>query len=242
MPDLLNGSFQRYGAEVGLPRLIDLLERLRLPATGVMSGLAVQTHPELVQRFAHGAVQREVCPHSWTQDQKVYDMSRDEFRADVERCTEIITKVTGHRPCGWISPSGLFAPYTPEVLVELGYRYHGDWAHTDSYTIATLPTGRLVQMSIPWEVNDTSQYARNYHAPGGYFELFKRSFDVLYREGGGVLGAVAQATTFARPFGVSALEEVIEYARSHEDVWFTTREAIADWALQPDDNLSIEDR
>jgi peptidoglycan/xylan/chitin deacetylase (PgdA/CDA1 family) len=234
MPDLLNDSLQRYGAEAGMPRLTSMLDRLGLPATGVMSGLAVERYPRVVTDFAYGAVAREICAHSWTQDMRVCDQSRDELQQNVERCAKVIESTTGRRPVGWVSPAGLSNPDTPEVLVDAGFLYHGDWAHTDSYDVTSVANGRIVQMSVPWEVNDASQYARSYHPPSAYVELFKRSFDVLYREGGGVLGAVAHAMIYGRPFGVSALEEVIEYARGHEGVAFTTRAAIAEWALRRD--------
>lgn len=230
--DLLTESMQRYGPEVGMWRLIELLDRHGLPAMGVFSGVAVERYPEVAQAFVNGAPGREICAHSWGQDVRSYRLSREEMRANVRRCVEVIQKTTGERPYGWVSPGGQFLEETAEILAEEGFLYHGDYADTDSARVMEVAGRQLVAMSVPWEVNDYSQYAITYHPPSAFVEIFKRSFDVLYQEGGQVLGAVAHAAIYGRAFGVSAYEEVISYARGHRDVWFTNRRDIARWVLE----------
>lgn len=229
--DVLTESMQAYGGRVGMWRLIDLLNRHQVPAMGVFSGVAVERYPEIAQAFMEGAEGREICAHSWGQDVRSYRLPRDEMRANVRRCIDIMEKVVGERPYGYVSPGGQFLEETVEILAEEGFLYHGDYADTDSARIMDVVGRQLVAMSVPWEVNDYSQYSLTYHPPSAFVEIFKRSFDVLYQEGGQVLGAVAHAAIYGRAFGVSAYDEVIRYAKSHPDVWFTNRRDIARWVL-----------
>jgi hypothetical protein len=88
----------------------------------------------------------------------------------------------------------------------------------------------MVGMSVPFHVNDV-MYVRQRVPPSHYVEMFCRSFDVLYAEGGQVIGAVAHATIYGHPFGAWAYDQVIRYAKGFSQVWFATRREIAQWYL-----------
>lgn len=226
--DLLVESFESYGALVGMWRIIDLLDRHGVTGTGVFSGVAVERYPDIARAFATGEIKREICLHSWGQDVRSYRMSREELRKTVRRCVEVVEKTTGVRPVGWVSPGASFLDETIEVLAEEGFLYQGDYAHSDSGDVVDVKGTKLVRMSVPWDVNDFLWYALHNQPPSALVEAFERSFDVLYREGGQILPVAIHASMFGRPLGVWALEQCILYAKSHADVWFATRRAIAE--------------
>ena len=89
----------------------------------------------------------------------------------------------------------------------------------------------MVGMAVPFHTNDT-MYVRGWVPPSHYVEIFSRAFDVLYEEGGQIVGAVAHTTIYGHPFGIWAYDQVIKYAKGFPDVWFTTRKEIAQWYLQ----------
>jgi allantoinase len=230
-PDLLTASLQRYG-EVGFGRITELLDRYGVVATGAVSGLACTRFPDAVRAFAKGPIAREICAHSWAQNIRSFRLSESEMRENVRRSIEAIKAATGVAPVGWVSPGGQRSIDTLRILMDEGFSYHTDTADTDSaYIIEDEQSRRLVAMSIPWEVNDASMFVQTHHAPSAYIELFRRGFEVLYREGGALIGAVAHSMTFGRPFGVSAYEDVIKFIQSYPDVWITTRREIAEWCL-----------
>ena len=234
VPDLLTDSFKAYAGEVGIWRLIDLIDRYDVPAMGVFSGKAAEDYPDAAKAFREGHDRREVAAHSWAQDVYSFALDRDAMVQNVERTADAIEAAAGERPVGWVSPGGQFLPETVEILVESGFIYHGDYAHSDTADVIRVGDGKLVRMSVPWEVNDYWTWALTFQPPSVFVELFKRCFDVLYREGGQIVGAVAHAGLYGHPFGVSAYEEVIQYAKSFPDVWFTTRRDIARWVLEQD--------
>lgn len=228
--DLLLKSWDEY-AELGMWRLVELLNKHNVTALGVCNGLAVERYPDVVKAFKQGGGGREICAHSWAQDVESFKLDRELMRANVRRCTDIITKVAGERPVGWVSPGGQHNEHTAAVLAEEGFIWHGDYANTDSAFIIEANDRKIVGMSLPWDVNDL-MYVTARIPPSHYVEMFCRSFDVLYEEGGQVLGAVAHTVTYGRPHGIWAYEQVIKYAKSFPKVWFATRREIAEWCLQ----------
>jgi peptidoglycan/xylan/chitin deacetylase (PgdA/CDA1 family) len=222
---------EQYGAEVGLWRLLGLLDKHEISAVCPISGLAAERYPELVKAYVNGTAPREICCHGWGQDVRSYRMDREEFRAVVQKVAGAVENATGTRPVGWISPGASFIAQTVEVLAEEGFLYHGDYANDDSGSVAEIGGRRIVRMPVPWDVNDYFWYAANFSPPSAFVEAFQASFDVLYNEGGQVLGAVTHAMIFGRPLGVWALERCIEYAKRFPDVWFATRQQVAECIL-----------
>lgn len=231
VPDLLLKSWDEYG-EVGFWRLVDLLDKHNIPATGVFSGLAVERFPDMMKAFTKGGGGREICAHSWAQDIRPYNQDREQLRANIRKCVDVIKKVTGERPVGWISPGGQCGENMLPVLAEEGFIWHADYSTSDAPFIREAGGGKkLVGMTVPWDVNDVI-YIRGQVPPSHYVEMFCRSFDVLYEEGGQIIGAAAHGTIYGRPFGIWAYDQVIRYAKSFPKVWFATRRQIAEWYLQ----------
>jgi peptidoglycan/xylan/chitin deacetylase (PgdA/CDA1 family) len=226
--DLLFNSWQQY-SEVGMWRLTQLLDDHAVSATAVCNGIAIERYPEVMRKFLGGSGQREICAHSYAQDIKTYTLNSAEMRSNVKRCVQIISDFAGTPPVGWVSPGGQFRADTAAILAEEGFLYHGDYAHGDvPFTIDLGNSRRMVGMSVPWDANDVMHNSTG-ASPSQYVEIFCRSFDVLYREGGQILGAVAHAGTYGRPFGIWAYDQVIQYVKRFPDVWFATRKEIAQW-------------
>src|SRR4051794_25869544 len=53
-----------YGAKVAVPLLLDLLDRLQVPATFFVPGRVAERHPERVRQIV--AAGHELAPHGWT--------------------------------------------------------------------------------------------------------------------------------------------------------------------------------
>jgi peptidoglycan/xylan/chitin deacetylase (PgdA/CDA1 family) len=230
--DLLAESIELYGAEVGLWRLLGLLDRHEVTGVCPIAGVAAEKYPELVKAYVSGGpVEREICCHGWGQDVRSYRLDREEFRGVVRKVADTVEKATGTRPVGWISPGASFIAQTVEVLAEEGFLYHGDYADSDSGAVVEIAGKKIVRMPVPWDVNDYFWYAANFSPPSAFVEAFRASFDVLYHEGGQTLGIVTHAMIFGRPLGVWALDQCIQYAKQFPNVWFATRQQVAECIL-----------
>jgi peptidoglycan/xylan/chitin deacetylase (PgdA/CDA1 family) len=232
-PDWAAVSAQEYGPRTGIRRLIGVVEDHGLRACVHLSGLVAERWPELVAGLARAG--HELVGHGWSQDRPMAGLDRDEDRAVVRRCAEIIEAVGGQRPVGWSSHGSRRGDHTVRSLLEEGYRYTRDFRDTDiPYVVAELGERRLLAMTRTDEINDLFVVARHGQPPSVFVEYFKRAFDQLYAEGERepkVLTCVVHATIFGRPWGASALAECLAYARGFERVWHATGREVAEHYL-----------
>lgn len=113
-----NPAFERQMAAI-----LALLDELGTSATFFLLGITAERHPDVVREIA--ARGHELACHGYAHA-PVNSQSRDEFRADVERCATLIESITGRRPTGFRAPAFSIDSTTPwayEVLAELGF----DW-------------------------------------------------------------------------------------------------------------------
>jgi polysaccharide deacetylase family protein (PEP-CTERM system associated) len=101
--------------------LLDLLDELDARATFFLLGMTVANHRDLAAEIARRG--HEPACHGYAHA-RVYDQSRDEFRADLERAVDVIEDTTGHRPVAYRAPAFSINRRTPwayDVLAELGF-------------------------------------------------------------------------------------------------------------------------
>ena len=92
-------------------------------------------------------------------------------------------------------------------------------------------------VSVPYtsEVNDFTVFMRQGLAVDDAFKVFKEQFDWLYRESeksGRFMNIGLHPHVIGQPFRIRALRDFVAYATQFDDIWFATREEIAEWYLQ----------
>jgi polysaccharide deacetylase family protein (PEP-CTERM system associated) len=103
--------------------LLDLLDDLEATATFFLLGITVANHGDLAKEIVRRG--HEPASHGFAH-KRVYEQTRDEFRADVERATQVIADATGRRPIAYRAPAFSITRRTPwayDVLLECGFRY-----------------------------------------------------------------------------------------------------------------------
>ncbi|MGD9918955.1 MAG: allantoinase PuuE [Paenirhodobacter sp.] len=225
-------SIYEYGARAGFWRLHRLFTALGLPITIYGVATALARSPE--QLAAMKTAGWEIASHGykWVEHK---DMPEAEERRQIAEAIRIHTEVVGERPRGWYT--GRCSENTVRLTAEEG---GFDWI-SDTYDDDLpywLEVGDRDQLVIPYtlEANDM----RFATSPGWidgemFFQYLKDSFDTLYAE-----GAEGRAKMFSiglhnrligRPGKLAGLKRFLDYARSHDGVWFATRgEIAAHWA------------
>ena len=92
----------------------------------------------------------------------------------------------------------------------------------------------MVSVSYTSEVNDFSFLRQGLGAESG-LEMFKEQFDWLYEESataGRFMNIGIHPHVIGQPYRVRAIRDFIRYAKTFDDVWFATREEIAEWYLE----------
>ncbi|MFD2740578.1 allantoinase PuuE [Sulfitobacter aestuarii] len=224
-------SIYEYGARAGFWRLHRLLKDLPITVYGVATALARSP----VQVRAMQDAGWEMASHGlkWIEYK---DADPESEAADMAEAIRLHTEVTGKPPRGWYT--GRCSDNTVRLAAETGqFAYVAD-TYADDLPY-WMEFGERDQLIVPYtlDANDM-RFAtpQGFNSGTQFFEYLKDSFTALYREGEEgqpkMLSIGLHCRLMGRPGRVEALRNFIEFAQSHADVWFATREQIADhWAV-----------
>ena len=223
-------TIYEYGARAGFWRLYRLLTGLPVTVYGVATALA--RAPEQVAAMKQA--DWEIASHGlkWIEYK---DFSEADERAHLNEAIRLHAEVTGARPRGWYL--GRASMNTVRLAAEEGgFAYIAD-SYADDLPY-WMRFGRRDQLIVPYtlDVNDMRFATPQGFNSGDQFEAYiKDSFDVLYAEGQAgapkMLSIGLHCRLAGRPGRAAALRRAIGHMKSHDGVWFATREQIADhWA------------
>ena len=223
-------SIYEYGARAGFWRLHRLLGHLPVTVYGVATALARAPEQVAAMRSAGW----EIASHGlkWIEYK---DTPEDLEAAHMREAIALHTAVVGTRPRGWYT--GRCSMNTVRLAAEEGgFAYVAD-SYADDLPY-WMRFGHRDQLIVPYtlDCNDMRFATPQGFNSGDQFEAYlKDSFDVLYAEGQAgapkMLSIGLHCRLVGRPGRVAALKRAIAYMESHADVWFATREEIADhWA------------
>ena len=225
-------SWGQYGNRVGVPRIIDLLDRYGIKASFYVPAVAALLYPDEQKRLV--AEGHEIGIHGWIHELNSvlpYEAERDlMFRA-----TDTLEKITGVRPVGLRTPSWDFSPNTLRIETELGLLYDSSlMADEDCYDLVMdgKSTG-IVEVPVEWVRDDAVYFMMNrfqslrpYTPPKDVLEIFLREFDAAY-QAGGLFQLTMHPHIITPRSRIWILEEIIRHAQAKGDVWFATPAEVA---------------
>ena len=218
-----------YGARAGFWRLHRLFTALDIPITiyGVASALA--RGPAQVEAMREAGW--EIASHGlkWIEYK---DFSIEDERAHLSEAIQLHTEVTGERPLGWYT--GRCSMQTADLVAEAGgFLYCAD-SYADELPFWRRAANGNEQLIVPYtlDANDMRFASpQGFNCGDQFFSYLKESFDVLYAEGEAgaakMMSVGLHCRLVGRPGRFQALKRFLDYARSHDDVWFARRVDIA---------------
>jgi len=229
-PDPLNYGWRDYGPRVGIWRMMDLLDKHRMRASVLLNSDVCDRYPQIM---------REGSKRGWAwlahgKNNSIFEanMSSDEERAYLTNVIETIKKATSAQPRGWLGPALTETFNTPEILAELGLTYLLDWCSDDQPFPLNVKAGRMISVPYSIEMNDVSLFVGKSLSGQDFAQMVMDQFDVLYEEGARsarVMCLALHPFIVNQPFRHKYLDKALEYIASHEGVWLTTSDEIADW-------------
>ena len=227
-----------FGAIVGLPRVLEVLDRHGVPATFFIPATAAivdpQMIPEIVKRGRH-----EIGAMGWSDENPLaVDNDAEEERL-LMKAVEHLTKTSGVKPIGARGPSSVASLHTHGILERNGFLYDSTLAAMDEpYEI--LLNGRpsrLIELPISRILDDQPALSAPRFGPATLpspelvFETFRDDFDAAYREGTMFLLTLHPHLVGMRS-RIGYLDELIAYIKSKPNVWFATGGQIASYLKQ----------
>ncbi len=117
-----------FAGEVGIPRLLTLFERLGLRTTWFIPGHSIETFPDQVAQVV--AAGHEVGAHGYSHENPIA-MSPTQEEEVLARCVDLIGKVSGQAPRGYVAPWWEMSEHTVELLLRYGFRYDNSQGYHD---------------------------------------------------------------------------------------------------------------
>jgi allantoinase len=222
-----NESNYQYGIKRGAPRVMDLLERRGLTATFTAAALSLERAPELTARIVAGG--HEVCSHGWRWIHQ-FHMDEAKEREFIAKAVASIERTTGTRPSGWLSRY-LLTENTRRLLIEAGFQYHMDDYSDDQPFWDTVDGKPILIMPYTVDSNDMKMWTAPAYTPEQWYRYAVDTFDQLYREGADeprMMSLGLHLRIIGRPARFIWFERFVDHVLSKDDVWITTRRAIAD--------------
>ncbi|WP_413798184.1 polysaccharide deacetylase family protein [Streptomyces iranensis] len=225
-----------YGARVGVPRILKLLERFNAPSSFFVPAVSALLHEGEVKSYVDAG--HEVALHGWIHERNT-QLPPEAERDLAFRAMETLENLAGTRPVGIRTPSWDFSPHTLEITRELGLTYDSSlMADDDCYEIVAdgEPTG-IVELPPEWIRDDLAYFTmdrftslRPYTPPRGVLTIWRDEFEAAYADGG-----IFQLTMHPHCIGhrsrIAVLAELLDHIASYEGVWFATHAQVVDHVL-----------
>jgi peptidoglycan/xylan/chitin deacetylase (PgdA/CDA1 family) len=225
-------SLLRYDTEIGVPRLVDLLNRHKLPGTFFVPGWVIERYPAAVETILKGG--HELGHHGYLHHNPV-DLSAAEEEDAIGRGIEAVVKASGKRPRGYRAPSWGVSRNTIRFLIKEGFEYESSLFGDDIPYLLTYGGNRtLVEIPTAHGLDDWPHYMnwRDFDymlpvsSPARAHEVFRAEFDAAWTHGG-LWVCVWHPPVSGRLARAMAIEDLIAHMRSRGHVWFATLEDIS---------------
>jgi putative urate catabolism protein len=220
-------SFYEFGSRVGVWRLFNLFKEYEIPVTIFAVAMALQRN----QNVAEAALKNnfELCSHGlrWIDYQYIPEEIEKEH---LYVAIKIHTEITGERPLGWYT--GRTSPNTRRLIAEEGgFLYDADDYSDELPFWSNIEENPHLVVPYSLDANDMRFAApQGFNAGDQFFNYLKDSFDTLYQEGETnpkMMSVGLHCRIVGRPGRFQALKKFVEYAQSHNKVWFCRRIDIA---------------
>ncbi|MSO53886.1 MAG: polysaccharide deacetylase [Rhodospirillales bacterium] len=123
--DISRGMFS---GEVGSPRLLKLFDQFGIKTTWFIPGHSIDTFPEQMQMVAKAG--HEIGAHGYSHENPI-SMTKEQEEYVLKACVELITKLSGKKPRGYVAPWWEFSPNTIDLLLKYGFKYDHSLMHHD---------------------------------------------------------------------------------------------------------------
>ncbi len=144
-----------FAGEVGVPRLVKLFDRLGVRTSWFIPGHSIETFPtecKLVVDAGH-----EIGMHGYSHENPI-SMTPEQEERVMDKCIELIERLSGRRPTGYVAPWWEFSTVTNELLLKKGIKYDHSLMNNDFHPF-------YVRVGDSWTLIDYSKHPDEWMKP-----------------------------------------------------------------------------
>jgi len=222
-----------YGARVGMPRVLDLLGKHKIPATFFIPAVSMLLHPEIVQELRKHP-EYEIGFHSYVHENPL-TLNETQERSVYEKAMAIFVDQVGKKPAGFRSAAWDLTPSTIKLVQEMGFVYESSMMADDRpyQLIAEGKDTGLVELPVEWILDDWPYFQVSWPSKhvamrnaDDVYSIWKEEFDGAYEEGTAYI-LTMHPQVIGHRYRMQMLDRLITYMKTKTGVWFATHEEIA---------------
>ncbi|MPZ57106.1 MAG: polysaccharide deacetylase family protein [Rhizobiales bacterium] len=224
--DHASKAWSTYGGRVGVWRVINMLDRLKIPGTFFTNALCTEEYPDAVKQIAKSG--HDLAAHSYSQDKLLAYMSLADQAATIRQSIDMLEDCGGKKVTGWGSPVVAFTPETAGFLAKAGLTWTTDVTYVDLPIRIRTPHGDIA--GVP--TTDFSDNRVMRASPRDLYDAHIGTFNYLLKnEPMSLMTLVIHCQFGGRPLITSVLQELLQKMKKAPDVWFARHDELAQWAL-----------
>ena len=224
-----NYAWRDYGNRVGLWHYLDLLDEFGLPGAHNVNSAVLEQCPDIVERLNGRG--DEYVGHGRTNSERQDVLWEEDEARLIAECTEVLARLSGRRPEGWLGPYIAQSPATLDLLKEAGYRYVMDWALDDQPVWMRTRAGPILSVPYPLEINDSPALVFRRHTGRHFAEMVVDQFDEMLEQSRNyalVFSVSVHPFIIGQPFRLRPFRDAVRHIVRHRDkLWITTPGEIA---------------
>ncbi|HHV46420.1 MAG TPA: polysaccharide deacetylase [Tissierellia bacterium] len=215
-----------YGAEVGVPRILDLLKKYDIEASFCVPGHTADSYPDICKEIIKEG--HEILHHGYVHEDPTFLPIEEEEKILVKGL-EALEKL-GVKPIGYRSPGFDLSPNTLNLLEKHGIKYDSSLMGNDFYPYhprvceVNYDKGNvfgeplsIVEMPVTWYLDDFPHLEfigtrTGMKPPSQVFEIWKMYFDyAVENTENGMMVVTMHPQVIGRPHNIIMLEQFINY-------------------------------
>lgn len=224
-------SVREYGPSVGAPRILDMLDEFKVPATFFVPGYVAETHEDLVREISKRG--HEVAHHGYMHEPP-NSLSQQQECEVLDKGSDILEGITGYRPVGYRAPFGELSEDSLRLLSERGFLYDSTLMENDIPYLVDAGNKQMVVIPTHWELNDVSYFnyapslgIRHFMAtPDHVYQVWSEAFDGAYHYGRSLV-PMMHPYVIGRPGRLRMLGRLIKYMQGFQGVSFMRADDLA---------------
>jgi len=210
----------QFGPKVGVPRILNLLDKYSIKSTFFVPGWVAETYPESVREIVRRG--HEIGLHGYKHE-NLAQLDSEEAEIEIFRKSiDGLQALVGQRPTGFRAPDWEFSPYTIENLVNFNFKYDSSLMDDEKpYLIKHQGkmTG-IVELPVAWLWDDWGIFEVHRRSPDEAFNSWIQEFDALYAAKMPYLNLTMHPQTIGRASRAAMLETFIRSVRRRKGVAF----------------------
>lgn len=227
-----------YGPQVGIWKVLTLLERYGVPGTFYVPAYTARRHPEVIAAIRDAG--HPVGLHGYLHE-SLDTLDRTTEAAILRRSQRELGALLGYAPTLYRAPSWELNRWTPELLVQHGVESDSSLMDAESPYWLAAGDAELLEIPIHWLLDDAEHWNHSranrdkaIADPDAVFRLWAGEFEG-YHQSGGCYVLTLHPFISGRWTYMQVVERLIRHIRGFPGVWWTTLAEVTLWAKRQAD-------